>query len=361
MASLQSIGAFALYSARGVPQTEAARLLARKQTRMDIALATLLSPIVLFFLLGLGAALLKSQMTIPEAFAKGLAIYLMMSIGLKGGVAISEGDLGWDAGFVMISAVALSFLLPVIAYGLLRLTTRLGAIDAAATAAHYGSISIVTFVAAGQAIAAAGLETSGYLVAVAALMEVPAIISALIIAHRSPGNRESIAGSDRGELAREVMLNASVVVLIGSLIIGWISGEQGMKAIAPFFVEPFQGVLCLFLLDMGLSAGRGLRNGWRQLGPGTIAFGLYMPLVSSLLAAGVAALNGMGTGDAALLITLAASASYIAVPAAMRLALPKARPSIYLTLSLGITFPFNLILGLPLYIWLARAIAPGAA
>ncbi|MCU0730816.1 MAG: sodium-dependent bicarbonate transport family permease [Hyphomonas sp.] len=328
---------------------------------MDIALATLLSPIVLFFLLGLGAALLKSQMTIPEAFAKGLAIYLMMSIGLKGGVAISKGDLGWDAGFVMISAVALSFLLPVIAYGLLRLTTRLGAVDAAATAAHYGSISIVTFVAAGQAIAAAGLETSGYLVAVAALMEVPAIISALIIAHRSPGSQESVAGSDRGELAREVMLNASVVVLIGSLIIGWISGEKGMATIAPFFVAPFQGVLCLFLLDMGLSAGRGLRNGWRQLGPGTIAFGVYMPLVSGLLAAGVAALNGMGTGDAALLITLAASASYIAVPAAMRLALPKARPSIYLTLSLGITFPFNLILGLPLYIWLAKAITPGAA
>ncbi|MEX1252617.1 MAG: sodium-dependent bicarbonate transport family permease [Hyphomonas sp.] len=328
---------------------------------MDIALATLLSPIVLFFLLGLGAALLKSQMTIPEAFAKGLAIYLMMSIGLKGGVAISKGDLGWDAGFVMISAVALSFLLPVIAYGLLRLTTRLGAVDAAATAAHYGSISIVTFVAAGQAIAAAGLETSGYLVAVAALMEVPAIISALIIAHRSPGSQESVAGSDRGELAREVMLNASVVVLIGSLMIGWISGEGGMKTVAPFFVEPFQGVLCLFLLDMGLSAGRGLRNGWRQLGPGAIAFGVYMPLVSGLLATGVAALNGMGTGDAALLITLAASASYIAVPAAMRLALPKARPSIYLTLSLGITFPFNLILGLPLYIWLAKAITPGAA
>ncbi len=328
---------------------------------MDIALATLLSPIVLFFLLGLGAALLKSQMTIPEAFAKGLAIYLMMSIGLKGGVAISKGDLGWDAGFVMISAIALSFLLPIIAYGLLRFTTRLGAVDAAATAAHYGSISIVTFVAAGQAIAAAGLETSGYLVAVAALMEVPAIISALIIAHRSPGSRESVAGSDRGELAREVMLNASVVVLIGSLIIGWISGEGGMKTVAPFFVEPFQGVLCLFLLDMGLSAGRGLRNGWRQLGPGTIAFGVYMPLVSGLLATGVAALNGMGTGDAALLITLAASASYIAVPAAMRLALPKARPSIYLTLSLGITFPFNLILGLPLYIWLAKAITPGAA
>ncbi len=328
---------------------------------MDIALATLLSPIVLFFLLGLAAALLNSQMTIPEAFAKGLAIYLMMAIGLKGGVELSKGDLGWDAGFVMVSAVALSFLLPVIAYALLRTTTRLGEIDAAATAAHYGSISIVTFVAAGQAIGAAGLDSSGYLVAVAALMEVPAIISALIIVNRRASRTEAVAGSDRGELAREVLLNASVVVLLGALIIGWISGEAGMKTIAPFFVDPFQGVLCLFLLDMGLSAGRGLRSGWRQLGPGTIAFGLYMPLLSALIATGVAWLNGMAPGDAALLITLAASASYIAVPAAMRLALPKARPSIYLTLSLGITFPFNIILGLPLYIWLAEAVPAGAA
>ncbi len=326
---------------------------------MDIAVATLLSPIVLFFLLGLAAALLKSQMTIPEAFAKGLAIYLMMSIGLKGGVAISKGGLGWDAGLVMASAIALSLLLPVIAYSLLRLTTRLSDVDAAATSAHYGSISIVTFVAAGHAIGAAGLDSSGYLVAVAALMEVPAIISALIIANRRRQTTEAIAGSDRGELAREVLLNASVVVLLGSLVIGWISGEAGMKAIAPFFIDPFQGVLCLFLLDMGLSAGRGLRNGWRQLGLGTIAFGVYMPLVSAALAASVAWLNAMPPGDAALLITLAASASYIAVPAAMRLALPKAKPSIYLTLSLGITFPFNLILGLPLYIWLAKAISSG--
>ncbi len=327
---------------------------------MDLALTTLLSPIVLFFLLGLAAALLKSQMTIPEAFAKGLAIYLMMSIGLKGGVEISKGDIGWDAGLVMLSAVGLSFALPVIAYSLLRLTTRLSRIDAAATSAHYGSISIVTFVAAGQAIAAAGLQTSGYLVAVAALMEVPAIISALIIARRGGSQGGNVAGSDRGELAREVLLNASVVVLLGALVIGWISGETGMKTIAPFFVDPFQGVLCLFLLDMGLSAGRGLRNGWRQLGPGTIAFGVYMPLVSAMLAAGVAWLNTMTPGDAALLITLAASASYIAVPAAMRLALPKAKPAIYLTLSLGISFPFNLIIGLPLYIALAEKISAGA-
>jgi len=323
---------------------------------MDLALSTLLSPMVLFFALGLGAALLKSQMSIPEAFAKGLAIYLMMSIGLKGGVEMSKSALGPDVVLVMLSGMALSFLLPVIAFALLRATTKLDRTDASAVAAHYGSISIVTFVAASQAVEAAGLESSGYLVAVAALMEVPAIISALLIAFRGRQQEAAIAGAERGELAREVMLNASVVVLIGSLLIGWITGTQGMQRIAPFFVDPFQGVLCLFLLDMGLSAGRGLRNGWRQLGAATIGFGVYMPLVSAGLAALVAALNGMRAGDAALLITLAASASYIAVPAAMRLALPKAKPAIYLTLSLGITFPFNLVAGLPLYIWLAEAI-----
>ncbi len=320
---------------------------------MDIALATLLSPMVLFFLLGLGAALLKSQMSIPEAFAKGLAIYLMMSIGLKGGVEMSKNALGPDVVLVMLSGIGLSFLLPIIAFALLRASSRLERTDAAAVAAHYGSISIVTFVAAGQAVEAAGLVTSGYLVAVAAMMEVPAIISALMIAYRGGQNDSAIAGAERGELAQEVLLNASVVVLIGSLVIGWLTGAQGMDRIAPFFVEPFQGVLCLFLLDMGLSAGRGLRNGWRLLGPAAIGFGLYMPLISAGLAAGLALLNGMPAGDAALLITLAASSSYIAVPAAMRLVLPKAKPAIYLTLSLGITFPFNLIVGLPLYIWLA--------
>lgn len=323
---------------------------------MDIALSTLLSPMVLFFVLGLGAALLKSQMSIPEAFAKGLAIYLMMSIGLKGGVEMSKSPLSWDVGLVMASGIALSFLLPVIAFALLRATTRLDQTDAAAAAAHYGSISIVTFVAASQAVTASGLFPSGHLVAVAALMEVPAIITALLLAGRKTQPADGLI-MERGEIAREVLLNASVVVLLGSLAIGWITGEAGMERIAPFFVTPFQGVLCLFLLDMGLSAGRGLSNGWRQLEPGTILFGLYMPLVSAALAASLAWMNGMSAGDAALLITLAASASYIAVPAAIRLALPKARPSIYLTLSLGITFPFNLIIGLPLYIWLGKLVA----
>ena len=324
---------------------------------LDLALSTILSPIVLFFVLGLGAALLRSQMTVPEAFAKGLAIYLMMAIGLKGGVEMSKAALGIDIAILALAALALSFLLPFLAYWALRLTSRMDRLNAAATAGHYGSISIVTFVAATQALQFAGLPTSGHMVAIAALMEVPAIVSALLLARRGLSKSGEIAGSEKGELAREVLLNASVVVLVGSLVIGWVSGEAGMEKIAPFFVTPFQGVLCLFLLDMGLSAGRGLRQGWRDLNVGALSFGIYMPLVSAVIAAVICGALNISVGDAALLITLTASASYIAVPAAMRLALPKAKPSIYLTLSLGVTFPFNLTIGIPLYILLAQLVA----
>ncbi|MEM9988578.1 MAG: sodium-dependent bicarbonate transport family permease [Pseudomonadota bacterium] len=320
---------------------------------LDLALATLLSPVVLFFVLGLMAALAKSEVAVPEAFAKGIAIYLMMAIGLKGGVEMSKTGLTLEIIMVMAAGIFLSFFLPLIAFALLRLTTKLPQIDAAAVAAHYGSISIVTFLAATQAVNFAGLDPSGHLVAVAALMEVPAIMTALLLAGRG---KKKVPGSEQGDLFREVALNASVVVLVGALIIGWITGEAGMAKIEAFFVTPLQGVLCLFLLDMGLAAGRGLRQGWRSLEPTTIGFGLYMPLISASIAALFCFVLPMSAGDAALLITLAASASYIAAPAAMRLALPKAKPSIYLTLSLGVTFPFNLTIGIPLYIVVAQLV-----
>lgn len=321
---------------------------------MDVAISTLLSPIILFFVLGMGAALLRSQMTVPEAFAKGLAIYLMMAIGLKGGVEMSKNPLTLEVGLVLLAGIFLSFVIPVISFALLRMTSKLDSTDAAATAAHYGSISIVTFVAATEAVRLSGFDSSGHLVAVAALMETPAIITALLLVGRTGRSDGPVAGSERGELMREVLLNASVVVLVGALLIGWIAGEDGTASISPFFVTAFQGVLCLFLLDMGLSAGRGLRQGWRQLDAATVGFGIYMPLISAALAAGICYALGMGVGDTALLITLSASASYIAVPAAMRLALPKARPSVYLTLSLGVTFPFNVTLGIPIYIYVAQ-------
>lgn len=240
---------------------------------METALSTILSPIILFFLLGLVSALLRSQMTVPEAFAKGLAIYLMMAIGLKGGVEMSKNPLTGEVLMVFAAGIFLSFVIPLIAYQLLKLTTKLKTVDAAAAAAHYGSISIVTFVAATEAIKISGIGTSGHLVALAALMETPAIISALLLARKGNMAKQPIAGSETGELMREVLLNASVVVLVGALLIGWVVGEAEFSKVAPFFVTPFQGVLCLFLLDMGLAAGRGLRNGWRQLDFMTVLFG----------------------------------------------------------------------------------------
>ncbi len=325
---------------------------------LELALATILSPVVLFFVLGLVAALARSDMAIPESFAKGIAIYLMMAIGFKGGVEMSKSGLTAEVVAVMGAAVALSFTLPVIAYALLRATTNLGRIDAAAAAGHYGSISIVTFVAATQAVALAGLDSSGYLVAAAALMETPAIMTALLLVRRERNRSGEAPGAGGpGELVREVVLNASVVTLVGALLIGWITGPEGMAKVQAFFVTPLQGVLCLFLLDMGLAAGRGLRKGYKMLSLTTIAFGLYMPLVSASVASLVCMLLPVSAGDAALFITLCASSSYIAVPAAMRLALPEARSYIYLTLSLGVTFPFNLTVGIPLYILAAQWIA----
>ena len=194
---------------------------------MDVAISTLLSPIILFFALGMAAALLRSQMSVPEAVAKGMAIYLMMAIGLKGGVEMSKNPLTSEVLLVLAAGIVLSFMIPAIAFVLLRLTTKLDRVDAAATAAHYGSISIVTFVAATEAVRLSGLDSGGHLVAVAALMETPAIITALVLAARGQAKRERpIAGYEQGELVREVFLNASIVVLVGALIIGWVAGEE---------------------------------------------------------------------------------------------------------------------------------------
>jgi uncharacterized protein len=323
---------------------------------LDLAIANLLSPMVLFFALGLGASLARSDLTVPEAIAKFLALYLMMAIGFKGGVAVAKSGLDLKLVGVMLAGIVLSALIPLIGFALLRLSTGLSTVDAAAVAAHYGSISIVTFVAATQTMTSLGLPYEGYLIAVAAVMETPAILTALFLARkaREGGNRDEQEGM--GTLLREIGLNGSVVMLIGSFVIGWITGERGMKAVSPFVNDLFFGMICLFLLDMGLIAGRGMREGMKALSWPAIAFGLYMPLISAVLAAMACLVLGLSVGGTALMITLAASASYIAVPAAMRLALPEAKPSIYLTLSLGVTFPFNLALGIPFYVWLAGVV-----
>ena len=318
----------------------------------DLATTNLLSPVILFFVLGVAAALARSDLSVPEAAAKTLSLYLLFAIGFKGGASVAAH--GVDARLIasLGAGVVLSFVLPFIAFGLLRVMTNLNRLDAAAVAAHYGSISIVTFVAATSVLESRLIDSEGYMVAVAAMMEAPAILSALwLVARGAPDG-----GRMDATLLREIMLNGSIVLLVGSFAIGAITGQDGLEKIASFIVAPFTGVLCLFLLDMGLVAGRGLREVRGQISMATVAFAVLMPLIGSTIGLGFGLLIGLSAGGVALMMVLSASASYIAVPAAMRVALPEANPSIYLTLSLGVTFPFNLTIGIPLYVAVASAI-----
>ncbi|MBL10961.1 MAG: sodium-dependent bicarbonate transport family permease [Acidiferrobacteraceae bacterium] len=311
------------------------------------------SPMVLFFGLGVGASLLRSDLEIPQSVARILSIYLMLAIGFKGGAAVADNGIEFEMVATLVSCAILSFITPFIAYFLLRRMSNLPTVDVAAVAAHYGSISVVTLAAAMQVLKQLGLDYEGYIIAAAAVMEFPAIISGLWLA-------KQFARSDTSTkegLFRHVFLNGSIVVLFGAFIIGWVSGDGGLSDIAPFIIDPFNGVLCLFLLDMGIVAGRGFRDKKNAIGPREISFGLAMPLFSIGLATVFILILDLSVGGAALLFTLAASASYIAVPAAMRFTLPRANPAVYITMSLGVTFPFNLTIGIPIYIALARLIA----
>lgn len=316
-----------------------------------LAVQNLLSPAVLFFGLGLGASLGRSDLSVPESVARFLALYLLISIGFRGGAEVAHQGLTLTLVASLVAGVALSGGMPFVAYALLRYVARLDHVNAAAVAGHYGSISAVTFVAVTGALTQLALPYDGYMIAVAAAMETPAIFSALIIAR----TLQSKSDGETSEFSlREIALNGSIVALLGAFAVGYVTGERGMTPLKPFLLDSFAGILCIFLLDMGLLAGRGLREGWRSLSVPVAAFAWVMPLIGAALAALLAKLIGLSAGSAAILMTLGASASYIAVPAAMRLALPAANPAIALTLSLGLTFPFNLTLGIPLYIAAAQ-------
>ena len=314
---------------------------------------TLTSPIILFFALGLFAGFARSDLAIPEAFAKGMAVYLMAAIGLKGGVEVSNSGMTEALLLAGAAGMMLSFLLPLPAFAALRGFGRLSRVDAAAVAAHYGSVSLVTFITANEMLEGAGLPAAGFMVAVLALMETPAIVTGLLLARRSKNVSEQ--GRPERALWHEVLLNASVVLLVGAFMIGLIAGETGFAPVKPVFDGGYKGILCLFLLDMGLIAARRLRE-TRAL---TLRLGLLavaLPLMNGLLGVVIGSALGLDAGTAALLGVLAASASYIAVPAAMRLALPEADPGIYLAMSLGITFPFNIVVNIALIASVARMI-----
>ena len=310
----------------------------------------LLSPVILFFVLGAAAAFARSDLSIPEAVAKGMSLYLMAAIGLKGGVQVATSGFTPDMFAAALAGLALSCLIPLPAYLALRRFGRLDAVNAAAVAAHYGSVSVVTFVTGAEVLTSAGLPPAGYMVAVLALMETPAIVVGLWLARRGAGAGTGV--QSKGDLLHETLLNGSVVLLVGSFAIGLVAGNEGFAPIAPVFETAFRGVLCLFLLDMGLIAARRLREA-RTLTVRLASLGLLFPIVNGALGVIVASLAGLDTGSAAALGILAASASYIAVPAAMRLALPQADPGLYLAMSLAVTFPFNITVGISFYTFLA--------
>lgn len=321
---------------------------------LTLAIDNLSSPLILSFVLGVGAALARSDLTFPEAAAKALSIYLLFAIGFKGGVSVADHGVDLNLGAAILIGVILSAALPFVAFALLKAISRLDRTNAAAVAGHYGSISIVTFVAGTSVLEGQGIPFEGYMVAVAAAMEAPAILSALWLLSAGGGEKRM-----DGQLWREILLNGSIVLLVGAFVIGMITGKEGLAEIDAFIVSPFKGALCLFLLDMGLVAGRGIRQSRGVITPGLLLFGVLMPPIGAAFGAGAALLLGLSTGGALLLMVLAASASYIAVPAAMRVAVPEADAGIYLTLSLGVTFPFNLTLGLPLYLAAAQTLTGG--
>jgi uncharacterized protein len=315
---------------------------------MDFSLiiSNFLNPPVLFFFLGMLAVLVKSDLDIPAPIPKLFSLYLLLSIGFKGGVELARSGITQPILITLAAAIVMSILVPIYTFFILR--TRLDPYNAAAIAATYGSISAVTFITAGSFLDQLHIAYDGYMVAALALMESPAIIIGLILVNvftdRS-GDSESIQWS---EVLQEAFFNGSVFLLIGSVAIGFITGEHGWQTLKPFTQDMFYGVLTFFLLDMGLVAAKRIQD-LQKSGVFLISFGTLIPLLNATIGIFLAKAISLSSGDALLFAVLCASASYIAVPAAMRLTVPEANPSFYISAALAITFPFNILLGIPLY------------
>jgi hypothetical protein len=325
---------------------------------MDVGLlvANLLSPPVLFFFLGALAVAVRSDLEVPQPIPKLLSLYLLLSIGFKGGVELRESGDDGGALTALLAATLMSIVVPLYAFAFLR--RRLDVNNAAALAAAYGSVSAVTFITASAFLRRIGVPFGGYMVACLALMESPAIIVGVALARMQ---RDAASGQARiawDEFLREALFNGSVLVLVGSLIIGAITGSAGKEALYPFTSEIFVGALCLFLLDMELVSARRVKP-LLAMGAFPLAFAVLFPLLNAALGLGVARLVGMSAGDAILFVVLCASASYIAVPAAIRLVLPEANPGLYVSMPLAFTFPFNVTLGIPLYTTAVNLLWPG--
>lgn len=322
--------------------------LATCRLRMNLLAENLISPVVLCFALGIIARWIKSDLALPEPIYQGLSIYLLLAIGLKGGSALAVTPVSemWVPGLLTL---AIGVITPISAFFLIRWIGRLGVEDSSAVAAHYGSVSVVTFLAAIESVKRANLTSEEYLPALVALLEVPGIIIALLFAG-------SGSGGGWKKALHEVSTGKSIVLLVGGLVIGALCGPAKLADVQPFFATAFKGALCLFMIELGLAAGKRLRDAGRA-GVRLLLLGCLLPVLHGALGVIGASLCGMSVGGATVLGAMAGSASYIAAPAAVRVALPKANPAFYLTLALGITFPFNLALGIPLYQYLANLLS----
>ena len=320
---------------------------------IDLIMQNILNPPILFFFLGMLAVFLKSDLSIPQPLPKFFSLYLLIAIGLHGGYELSKSGLTLDVMKALLLAVFMAILVPIYSFFILKI--KLDVHNAIAVAATYGSISAVTFITGITYLQSLGVEYGGYMVAAMTLMESPAIIIALVFvaifakkdSDKSNTKNESSHTSWK-EILREAFLNPSVFLLMGALLIGILTGDKGWTSMEPLFGALFKGMLAFFLLDMGLVAAKRIYE-LKKLGSFLIFFAILMPIFNASIAMALAYFFGLSKGDAFLLALLSGSASYIAVPAAMRLSVPEANPSIYLPLSLAITFPFNISLGIPLY------------
>ena len=332
---------------------------------------SILDPAILFFVFGILAGALKSNLEIPPQISRFLALYLLMALGLKGGFALAKSGLTSEVTISLACAVALAVIVPAMGYGLLR--RFLNGFDAAAIAATYGSVSAVTFITATQYLDSRGLSYGGHMAAAMALMESPAIIMAVLLANLVRQREMADAGKAAGGISaapdnamhrvsirrilHESFTDGAQLLLLGAMAIGIVTGEAGRTAMQPFTGDLFKGMLSFFLLDMGLLAARNMGE-LRGKSPWLLAYAIGGPLAHAGLALVLSVALGISQGNGALLMVLAASASYIAVPAVIRQAIPEANPSLYFGMSLGLTFPFNILIGIPLYVYAAHRFLP---
>lgn len=324
---------------------------------------SLLDPAILFFVFGALAGLVKSNLEIPPQISRFLSLYLLMALGLKGGFAIAHSGFTTEVGISLLCAILMAIVVPLLGYAVLH--RWMSRFDAAAIAATYGSVSAVTFITATQFLDNRDIDYGGHMAAAMALMESPAIIMAVLLANllrqqqaaASIANGQTVSASDTQgvplkKILHESFTDGAQLLLLGAMVVGLVTGDEGKAVMAPFSTDLFKGMLAFFLLDMGLMAARNFpKKG--EAPPAVVFYAILAPLVHASLALGLASLANLSIGNTALLMVLAASASYIAVPAVVRHAIPEANPSLYFGMSLGITFPFNIILGIPLYVSIA--------